>query len=626
MNVKITAGGVLAYDSRIPAEKGYNMESIRVYDALNKGGTATLVLPPQHPLREGFAAFRTEVCIYRNGALRWRGRPLPHSGDKYNRRTIVCEGELCFLQDATLRPCSIIGELSTIFTTVIEAYNSTVETWKKFVIGDVTVTTSAAVTFTNKTAQSVFAVVQNLIKSHGGYIIFDSLADGTRRINWYATLPYSCNQRIKWGYNLTDYSASADTTDFATRIVPYGAIDKDGSRLTINVDGKDYVENADAVAVRGVIEIPKIYSGIADAEELLATAQADVDRVGVLPETIQLSALDLSRQDSSLDAFRIGQRVAAESEPHNMAGLFDLASIEEDLIDAGVGKITLIQEAAYYDGAKNTLSGSVSQDNKAASERTSEMESYADSAAQAAVDKQTPEDVLNKLTDDGKIQGIYVQNHTWYINAEVAKIINLKAENIDTTNLKVAAANITGTLTASQINGDGLTAKNATISGVLTAGSGSSIGGLKSDSNSIYFGAWSSPTPPTVFMSTGSGYQNPYTICGRSGKDWCFGAGTKFGVTNAGVLYGTDVHLSGEINAKSGKVGDWNVGEVSIYDGTVLVYSGTALYSNSYADPVHSISMTIAMTPTHIYAYGRNSDGASVAYYTTWTKIINAVA
>lgn len=192
--------------------------------------------------------------------------------------------------------------------------------------------------------------------------------------------------------------------------------------------------------------------------------------------------------------------------------------------------------------------------------------------------------------------------------------------------LQVPAANITGTLTASQINADGLSAKNVTISGVLTAGSGSSIGGLKTDSNSIYFGTWATPTPPTVFMSTGSGYSNPYTICGRSGMDWCFGAGSSFGVTNAGALYGSDVHLTGEITALSGKIGGWNVGQVSIYDGTVEIYSGMALYSDSYDDTVHGIQMTVAITPTHVYAYGRNSDGAAVAYTTTWTKIITAAS
>lgn len=364
MIVQVMADGHLAYDSRLPEEKGYGMESIRVCDALNKGGSATLILPPQNPMRDDFRAFQTEVVIYCDNKIRWRGRPLPGSCDKYNRRTITCEGELCFLQDATLRPCSITGDLTTIFTEIVNAYNATVEDWKRFEVGSVTVTTDEAVTFGAKSAQLVFAAVQSLLKSYGGYIIFDSMPDGGRRINWYANLPYACNQRIRWGSNLTDYSTSTDPSDFATRIVPYGAVDSDGNRLTIDVDGKDYVENAEAVAQRGVIEIPKIYDDIADPAELQAAAQRDVDRACTLPETIQLSALDLSRQDTSLDAFCIGQRVNADSDPHKLSGVYNLVSIEEDLIDSRVGNITLTRESAYFDGAGSTLTGAISGESK----------------------------------------------------------------------------------------------------------------------------------------------------------------------------------------------------------------------------------------------------------------------
>lgn len=364
MIVQVMADGHLAYDSRLPEEKGYGMESIRVCDALNKGGSATLILPPQNPMRDDFRAFQTEVVIYCDNKIRWRGRPLPGSCDKYNRRTITCEGELCFLQDATLRPCSITGDLTTIFTEIVNAYNATVEDWKRFEVGSVTVTTDEAVTFGAKSAQLVFAAVQSLLKSYGGYIIFDSMPDGRRRINWYANLPYACNQRIRWGSNLTDYSTSTDSSEFATRIVPYGDMDSDGNRITISVDGKDYVENAEAVAQRGVIEIPKIYDGITDPAELQAAAQQDVDRACTLPETIQLSALDLSRQDASLDAFCLGQRVNADSDPHKLSGVYDIVSIEEDLVDSRVGMITLTRESEYFDGAGSTLTGSISGESK----------------------------------------------------------------------------------------------------------------------------------------------------------------------------------------------------------------------------------------------------------------------
>ena len=56
--------------------------------------------------------------------------------------------------------------------------------------------------------------------------------------------------------------------------------------------------------------------------------------------------------------------------------------------------------------------------------------SQAQQAAQNAFAGMTSEQILNKLTDNGKIQGIYQQDGKWYINAELAQVVNLIATNI----------------------------------------------------------------------------------------------------------------------------------------------------------------------------------------------------
>ena len=56
--------------------------------------------------------------------------------------------------------------------------------------------------------------------------------------------------------------------------------------------------------------------------------------------------------------------------------------------------------------------------------------SQASAIAQGKVDAQTSEEVFNRLTDNGTIQGIYSENGKWYINAEIAQIVNLVADII----------------------------------------------------------------------------------------------------------------------------------------------------------------------------------------------------
>ena len=118
-----------------------------------------------------------------------------------------------------------------------------------------------------------------------------------------------------------------------------------------------------------------------------------------------------------------------------------------------------------------------------------------------------------------------------------------------------------------------LYANSATITGVLTAGVGSSIGGFAVDSNSIYKGSWGT-SAPSVFMSTGT--SGSYTIGGTTTTNWVFGAGGTFGVTGSGSLYCT-----------SGKIGGWNI-NASYLQGT----SGTTTVSISPASCYYSTSST----------------------------------
>lgn len=219
------------------------------------------------------------------------------------------------------------------------------------------------------------------------------------------------------------------------------------------------------------------------------------------------------------------------------------------------------------------------------------------SASQAANDafaSLTQAQVFAKLTDNGKIQGIYAYDDKWYINAEVAKIINLSAESIDTTNLKVAAANITGTLVASQIDATDLKVSAANITGTITAGkiivknasgltllsagdNAVSIAGWKADSNSLYSG--DSFSSAECFICTGSA--GAFDI-GGSGliSGWMLKAGSDWGVTKDGAMYAANAYIkgkveassgsfSGTINAKDGSIGPWAIGTIT-YNSDIL--------------------------------------------------------
>ena len=80
------------------------------------------------------------------------------------------------------------------------------------------------------------------------------------------------------------------------------------------------------------------------------------------------------------------------------------------------------------------------------------------------------EEIFNRLTNYGAIQTIYRDSTgNIYINASYIKSGKLAAEYIDAENLKVKAANITGTLNANNVKITNLDASNIT-GGTLNAG------------------------------------------------------------------------------------------------------------------------------------------------------------
>lgn len=255
---------------------------------------------------------------------------------------------------------------------------------------------------------------------------------------------------------------------------------------------------------------------------------------------------------------------------------------------------------------------SAAVNNKTAAEKAAEANSYADAAAknaaQSAVDKQTQEDIFNKLTNNGQIQGIYIKDGKWYINAELAQILNLIVKSAQIESLE--AGKITGLIDSEQINGKTLVIED-----------GAKICTWKVDHNSIYQdeGYW----PHGTFMCTGS--MNPYSIGGSPEiPNWVFGAGGKFGVTKGGAVYASDAYITGHITANDGKIGGWNIGDVIIESASGVVYSGPAIYSDAYYDAIYKTEISIALTSGKVYAWGRDSTGASFVDYTSWGAIMRA--
>lgn len=351
--IQAYADDLLVYDSRI---EDYALDGLTVTAGLNTGGTATIGMPPNHPAYNAFTSYKTLVTVYRDNRLLFRGRALYPSDDFYNRRTITCEGERCFLLDSVIRPYIYQDGPAAIFSDVIAQHNSQVDEFKRFVVGTITVTDpNNYIRMESESALQTGDVIDKLVDRCGGYIVFTTNTDGHRVINWYQELTYQSRQVIEFGENLLDFARTSANTDLATVIIPYGAKDETtGIRLDITSvnDGKDFIQDYDAVALRGVIAKPVYWDDITLPQNLLAKAQQYLASSKLIITSLELTAVDLSDLDKDIDTFQVGDLVRVRSRPHGVDELFQLTVREYDLLDPqNNGKVTLGKNIATLTGA-----------------------------------------------------------------------------------------------------------------------------------------------------------------------------------------------------------------------------------------------------------------------------------
>lgn len=387
--LELIADGRLAFNSRLP---GFKLLDLQTTEGQNKSGTMTFTMPPQHPARDYFTSYRTVVELYEDGALRFRGRALYPDDDYYNNRTITCEGERGFLRDGIARPYLYQDPPAVIFAKALELYNASVDPWKRFTLGTVTVTdANDYIRFESTKAEDFLAFFDKLVERCGGYITFTDDGNGGRAINWLAEINTQSNQVIEFSSNLLEFARSGQSPDLYTAILPYGAqlenvttsdpapddepesgdetetqaedtpegetpaeTEVQPGRVTISSvteDGADFIQDDEAVALRGVIMATVTWDDVTEPENLLAKARKWLAEHRQAITSLQLTAADLSRLGHNIDGYHVGDRVRVLSKPHQVDDYFQLTDRTVDWLNPAGGKISLGKTRASLAGA-----------------------------------------------------------------------------------------------------------------------------------------------------------------------------------------------------------------------------------------------------------------------------------
>ena len=335
----VYADGNLIWDPRLQGDlaRQYAIFSDSLQQEVNKAGSFTFTIYPSHPAYDKIFKLRTTVVIYYGGDVFFRGRVLNDFPGSYNERKIQCEGELAFLGDVCQPPFVFPQDEehtnpADYLAFLLDYYNSQQPADRQILLGSVTVTDPNGYIARSDTEYSttLTLIQEGLLNTHGGYLRFRHV-DGVTYLDYLADFNVLANQPVRLGLNLLSISSDRRGEEAATAILPLGAKDENGVRLTIS--GLED-EETDDVCKSGLIVYSKAaeaqYGGrivkrvtwddVTLASNLLEKATAELGTARAIPSTVTITAADASAAaldgGISYNTFRVGTYIAVEDAAH----------------------------------------------------------------------------------------------------------------------------------------------------------------------------------------------------------------------------------------------------------------------------------------------------------------------
>lgn len=317
---------------------------------LNKSGSFSFSIPPTNPFINSIVKMKSIITVYEDKDTIFRGRVLDDQENFNKTIAVKCEGELAFLNDSVQRPFEFTGTPAELFTYLITKHNEQVDEFKQFKIGQITVTDPNNYINRSDTeySKTLDLIKDQLIDSLGGYIWFRHETDGVY-IDYLKDFTTLNRQPIRFGSNLLDLTKNEKANDIATVIIPLGATidDEDsenkGERLTIKSvnNGLDYVEDLEAIALRGRIVKVVTFDDVTNPTNLIRKGRESLAQSVLLANSIELDAVDLSSLNKEFNNFKLGSYVLIESAPHDLDTTMLVSKLSINLQKPASNKLTL---------------------------------------------------------------------------------------------------------------------------------------------------------------------------------------------------------------------------------------------------------------------------------------------
>lgn len=386
MIYRIYIDDTLVHRSDIPDEN-YQLVGITLDVEMGKSPSLKFTIPPSHPKKSLLKNFLSRFTVKEDELVLAEGRLFDSRQDIYNQTEWQAEGSLSYLTDSYVPKVKVEETIRALFTRYVNEHNSRVEDYKKFTVGQITIDNADTekVKVDNDGYRYTADAIQNdLIDSYGGYLR-TRYENGVRYLDYLKDYGHKTTQTIEYKKNLIDFALEVNPEDVFTYLIPTG-----DSNLKINNvnNGKDYIEVEGAKAKWGNKYLLKSFSGISDASTLLKEAKQYIkNHYEELPESLEITAIDLKLLGVNVESIHVGDVVRVTSTPNGVDKDYTCSAISYNLSQFGKTKYTLgkpkqdftkkyNQKSSSTSSAINDTNSSLGRTNGRLSETQSKLEKY----------------------------------------------------------------------------------------------------------------------------------------------------------------------------------------------------------------------------------------------------------
>lgn len=330
----------------------------------NTAGSFEFSILPKHPHYEEVNELTSVITAYDGDEEIFCGRVVEITKDLYNRKKVICEGELAYFNDSIQRPARYQGlTVRGYLETLVNIHNQQVKNQgidKIFKVGAVTVQDSNDYVYKYTNWESTLEVIKtDLLETYGGYLRIRK-ENGVRYIDYLADYPNTNTQVIEFGSNLLDFTHDMVASDIVTAVIPLGARLEDVTEvegldayLTIKDvnGGVDYVYSQEAVKSYGWIFKTVKWDDVHVADNLLRKGKEYLSDIQFAQITLTVSAVDLHMLHVDMERIKVLDEIRVTSSPNGLDRFFPVSEMTIYLDKPSNNKLTL---GTSY--SKNSLS------------------------------------------------------------------------------------------------------------------------------------------------------------------------------------------------------------------------------------------------------------------------------